>query len=107
MALNRRMPILICYDIADPRRLQRLHRQLAKRALMVQYSVYYCELTREGMERIKAMIANHIDPTADDVRLYPLPGDFDITLLGEPASGCLPVLKQHDRISGMDCCHAE
>ena len=107
MALNRRMPILICYDIADPRRLQRLHRQLAKRALMVQYSVYYCELTQAGMERIKAMIAEHIDPTADDVRLYPLPDDFDITLLGEPANGCLPVLERNGRVAGVECRHEE
>ena len=107
MALKRLMPLLICYDIANPRRLQRLHRRLAKQAVMVQYSVYYCELTLKGMERLKAMIADHIDPTEDDVRLYPLPDDFDIALLGQPANACLPVLNRHDRISVMDCCHAE
>ncbi|RMH50801.1 MAG: CRISPR-associated endonuclease Cas2 [Zetaproteobacteria bacterium] len=94
MPLNRRIPCLICYDIADPKRLARLHRKLAREAVMVQYSVYYCELTAAAIERIKEMIAGIIDPGADDVRIYTLPERFDLALIGQPANDSLPVLRR-------------
>jgi CRISPR-associated protein Cas2 len=81
-------PYLIAYDIADKRRLARLHRYLAGEALALQYSVFYGRFTAAGIDRIEDEIAARIDPRHDDVRIYPLPGDFQVWALG--ASAPLP-----------------
>lgn len=64
---------LICYDIADPRRLARLHRYLRKRAVPLQYSVFLMTGDDRQLERCLAGAAQIIDPGADDLRAYPLP----------------------------------
>jgi len=94
MALNQRQPLLICYDIADPKRLQRLHRQLAKEAVMVQYSVYYAEMCTAEIKQLKNMIRQYIDADHDDVRIYPLPEKIEITMIGLSATPSLPVLER-------------
>ncbi|MDQ6951755.1 MAG: CRISPR-associated endonuclease Cas2 [Mariprofundales bacterium] len=98
MALNRRMPVLICYDIANPKRLQRLHRLISQQAVMVQYSVYYAEKNSKELATLAALVRAHIDPRQDDVRIYRLPSNPDIALLGIQASPCLPVLEFHSRV---------
>jgi|GEM_PF-677652 len=81
-------PYLITYDIADPRRLVRLHRYLAGEALALQYSVFFGSFIPAAIDRIEDEIAAHIDPKEDDVRIYPLPADFQVWALG--ASAPLP-----------------
>jgi len=81
-------PYLIAYDIADPRRLARLHRYLKGEALALQYSVFFGRFTLAGIDRIEDEIAARIDPREDDVRIYPLPVDFQVWALG--ASAPLP-----------------
>ena len=67
-------PCLIAYDIAQPRRLRRLHRKLSRLAMPLQYSVFYAEVTDAGLARVVALIEGLIDPKVDDVRVYQLPG---------------------------------
>jgi CRISPR-associated protein Cas2 len=81
-------PYLIAYDIGDPRRLARLHRYLKGEALALQYSVFFGTFTAAGIERLEDEIAARIDPRQDDVRIYPLPADFQVWALG--ASAPLP-----------------
>jgi CRISPR-associated protein Cas2 len=81
-------PYLIAYDIGDPRRLARLHRYLKGEALALQYSVFFGRFTPAGIERLEDEIAARIDPKEDDVRIYPLPDDFQVWALG--ASAPLP-----------------
>jgi len=102
MAINEPFPILICYDIASPRRLQRLHRQIARQAVMVQYSVYYTEENVAGVARLAELILGYIDQDEDDVRIYRLPSTLEIDLLGAQASPCLPVLEFRSKISAVD-----
>lgn len=64
---------LICYDIADPRRLVRVHKFLRTRAYAVQYSVFVGRLTRKALAMVMAGLAKRIDSSRDDVRIYPLP----------------------------------
>lgn len=73
MAVNRRLPRLICYDIRDHRRLARLHRMISRHALMVQYSMYLDFLTERELDALEREIRTIIAEGEDDVRIYTLP----------------------------------
>jgi len=73
---------LICYDIADPKRLVRVHRYLKQLAIPLQYSVFITRATPALLDGYFSDIAHIIDPREDDVRAYPLPGDLHIDFLG-------------------------
>ncbi|MDD2845484.1 MAG: CRISPR-associated endonuclease Cas2 [Rhodoferax sp.] len=64
---------IICYDIADPRRLGRIHRVLKKQATPVQYSVFLFRGSDEQLQRCLDRLQHLMDPRADDIRAYPLP----------------------------------
>lgn len=64
---------VICYDIADPRRLGRIFRFLKKCALPLQYSVFLYSGDERTLGRIMEALAARIDPAEDDLRAYPLP----------------------------------
>ena len=72
MPASRRTPWLICYDIADPKRLCRVHRELSREAIPLQYSVFHICDTRRGINHLVNQAAEHMDPKADDLRAYPL-----------------------------------
>ena len=84
MALNETRSWLIAYDIADPRRLGRVHRYLKGEAVPVQYSMFTASTTGNGIRRIRDGLAKRIDPRRDDVRIYLLPRSLDIAHLGRP-----------------------
>jgi CRISPR-associated protein Cas2 len=73
---------LICYDIADPRRLNQVARFLVKRACRVQYSVYVIETTPARLDELLEDLAGLINPKEDDVRAYPLPRECEVVMLG-------------------------
>ncbi len=73
---------LIAYDIADPRRLSRVHRTLKKRGLPVQYSVFSVVIKRQALMRLMESIDQLIQPAEDDIRCYRLPEHTDIKTLG-------------------------
>lgn len=87
MALNAPKAWLICYDIADRRRLSRFHRFISKRAVPVQYSVFCYEGSAAQIGKLAAEIETHIDPAADDVRIYQMPERPECDSLG---SGSVP-----------------
>ena len=72
MPASRRTPWLVCYDIADPRRLQRVQRVARRHATPLQYSVFHAVGTRREIRAMIDEIAEYIDPRQDDVRAYPL-----------------------------------
>jgi CRISPR-associated protein Cas2 len=63
---------LICYDIANPRRLGRVHRRAVRHAMFVQYSVYYLNGSEKELHEMLDEISEEIDPEEDDVRAYPV-----------------------------------
>jgi CRISPR-associated protein Cas2 len=73
---------LICYDIADPRRLQRVHAFLRRHAMPVQYSVFLARLTERRLLNLLADLARRIDPRSDDVRAYPIPHEAEAVTMG-------------------------
>lgn len=75
-------PYLIAYDIANPRRLGRVARVVSRAALRIQYSVYVARLAPAAMRELVAGLEAIIDPSADDLRIYPLPRRVDAVWYG-------------------------
>lgn len=73
---------LVAYDIADQKRLSRVHRCLKQAGLPVQYSVFTVEMNRKQIEKILLTIKSLINPRDDDVRCYTLPDSLDFDVLG-------------------------
>lgn len=88
MALNEIRTWLIAYDISCPKRLGRVHRYLKSVAIPVQYSMFTAEENEAGIRRIIGELKTRIHPTADDLRLYPLPNRLELHHYGHRA---LPV----------------
>ena len=64
---------VIGYDIANPRRLQRVHRIMCKYAAPLEYSVFFFVGSASDKDRCLVEVASLIKPGEDDVRCYPLP----------------------------------
>lgn len=75
-------PYLVCYDIADDKRLARIYRLMKGKGLHLQYSVFYCILTPQQLKNLKNDIRKLIHPRYDDVRIYPLSRDSLVAVLG-------------------------
>lgn len=61
---------LVCYDIADPKRLARVHRRVIRHAMFIQLSVYYLQGDRRVLETLLSELQDVIDERCDDVRVY-------------------------------------
>lgn len=64
---------VIGYDIANPRRLQRVHREMCKHATPLEYSVFLLVGSELAKDHCLAQMAGLIEDGEDDVRCYPLP----------------------------------
>ena len=73
---------IICYDIADPRRLSRLYRKMKGIGIHLQYSVFHCRLAWQKLKELTGEIEKIIDERADDVRIYPLPSNAEPVVMG-------------------------
>lgn len=82
MANNQRQLWVISYDIADPKRLVRVHRWLKSFALPVQYSVFTASLNAREITRVRTQLSARIHPAKDDVRFYPLAANPKRVCLG-------------------------
>ena len=73
---------LVCYDIRDERRLHRVYRTMKQTGLHIQYSVFHCRLTWNELIELKGRLKGLIDEKEDDLRIYPLPSDGKISVMG-------------------------
>lgn len=64
---------LIAYDIADPRRLRKVHTHLKGTALPLQYSVFLLEGTAHDCRECIKALEKIINKKEDDLRFYTLP----------------------------------
>lgn len=78
---------VIGYDIADARRLQRVHREMCKHATPLEYSIFLLVGSVGDQRRCLERIATLISPPDDDVRCYRLPGRGYQARIG---CACLP-----------------
>ena len=70
---HRSVPHLIAYDITNPKRLMKIHKFLRKRAIHMQYSVFYARLTPLQLEHLLEDLTDLMNEKTDDIRIYPLP----------------------------------
>jgi CRISPR-associated protein Cas2 len=82
MADNALTQYLISYDIADPKRLSRVHRRLKKSGLPLQYSVFTALLRKRQLLELLDALERLIDSCEDDLRCYPLPERIVVDLVG-------------------------
>lgn len=73
---------LICYDITEPRRLARVYKFIKGNGLHIQYSVFHCSLTWTNLVELKDKLRYLIDEKEDDVRIYPLPSEEKVIVMG-------------------------
>lgn len=73
---------LICYDIADPRRLAQVARCLTRAAARVQYSVFVGDFSELELDVLLRELDDIIDAREDDIRAYPLPERGEVAVLG-------------------------
>jgi CRISPR-associated protein Cas2 len=73
---------LVGYDIADKRRLNRVHRFLKGRAIPVQYSVFVFRGSQTALQVVLGGISELISTNEDDVRAYHLPDRCEVAMLG-------------------------
>jgi CRISPR-associated protein Cas2 len=85
MALNQIRSWLIAYDIANPRRLHRVHRLLREHAVPVQYSVFAARCSAAKLGAIRMAVADMIARREDDVRFYPIPEPASLFVYGRKA----------------------
>lgn len=63
---------MFCYDIADPKRLGKVHRLMKKNGLAVQRSIFFIQGTELQMKALMGDLGKLIKPKYDDIRAYPV-----------------------------------
>ncbi len=84
-----RTSYLVCYDIADDKRLRRVFKIMRNYGDHLQYSVFECQLTPSDVVRCRAELGDIIHHTEDQVLFVSLGpaegrGERVITALGKP-----------------------
>lgn len=58
---------LLAYDISDDRRRTRVFETLKAHGEHVQFSVFFCELTKQELARLRGLLGETIDHRADQI----------------------------------------
>lgn len=68
------MNMLVTYDIADPRRLNRIARIMTDYGLRVQKSIFEVDVTILQFNQLRRRAEFELDPEEDGVKYFPLCG---------------------------------
>lgn len=72
---------LVCYDIADMKRLRKLAKLLETQAIRIQKSIFFYEKgTKSAIKKLIDDISVLIDHKEDDVRIYKIDINSSISL---------------------------
>jgi len=63
---------MVCYDIANPSRLGKVHRLLRKKGISVQKSIFFIQHNEKEMNHLLDKLAQVIKRKEDDIRAYPV-----------------------------------
>ncbi len=75
---------MVAYDIADPKRLGKVHRLLKKEGLAVQKSIFLVFGEEERMNALLDRLADVINSKQDDIRAYPVTNPKEVWTTGGP-----------------------
>ena len=78
---------LLCYDIADKRRLRRVHSRMKDAGIPLQYSVFLLNMSSVDLILLLDDLQELIDDGRDDVRAYPISPSIDYVALGRQGLG--------------------
>ena len=84
-----RRTYIVCYDIADPKRLRNVFKKMRAWGDHIQFSVFECRLRKLDLVRLRAELSEIIHHDQDQVLFVDLGptdgrGDRVITALGKP-----------------------
>lgn len=66
------MNMIVAYDIADPRRLNKVAKVIKDYGIRVQKSIFELAVNNNLFLEMKSRIEDIIEPTADGVKYFPL-----------------------------------
>jgi CRISPR-associated protein Cas2 len=66
------MDMIVAYDIADPKRLNKVARVIKDYGVRVQKSIFEIKAANAVFEEMKSRIEEIIDPSEDGVKYFPL-----------------------------------
>ena len=75
---------MVCYDIAHPKRLGKIHRIIKKQGLSVQKSIFFIRKTEKDMNRFLDKLEGIITRDEDDIRAYPVETPAKVWTTGGP-----------------------
>jgi len=83
MSIGKKRYWLIAYDIAEPRRLMKVHKCVKKVGVPIQYSVFLARMTHPEIKGLMEDLSAIIHPRSDDVRAYMIPESIQVDCLGQ------------------------
>jgi CRISPR-associated protein Cas2 len=88
---------LVAYDIADPKRLAKVHRFIKQKGIAAQKSVFFVNGTQSRINAFLDEICAFMNPKEDDLRAYPIAHPSRVWTFGvNPLAEC-PVVRVHDK----------
>ncbi len=75
---------IVAYDIADKKRLQKIHRMLKKEGMAVQKSVFFVHGDEKSLNGLLGKLETVMNPGKDDIRAYPVTHPGEVWTTGGP-----------------------
>ncbi len=66
------MNMIVAYDIADPKRLQRIAKIMKDYGVRVQKSIFEVEITEMSFREMRRRAELNLEPSVDGVKFFPL-----------------------------------
>ena len=88
---------IICYDIADGRRLYRVARLLEDYGIRVQKSVFYCNPSESNYQRLFTFLNRIIDAEEDKILIQPICTGCEkkMICIGKESESLQPVMENY------------